>query len=178
MFAGRLAFVADLGVAYHIFCHNKNTTTWKVDHCRGVSKEVLPGLESGSFDIVYIDGSHDYENVVKDICEGCRLVCDGGYICGDDLEIQWNDANQDHTQKHKNEDYVQDPEGRYYHPGVTAAVYDVLGNVTCYEGYWIMQKQDGKLKQIRFERFDYFVPSHFSPDWKNRFREYTGTHSN
>ena len=56
-----------------------------------------------------------------------RLVCDGGYICGNDLEIQWKDANQEHAQRHKDEDHVQDPKGRYYHPGVTVAVYDVLG---------------------------------------------------
>ena len=40
--------VSDLGVAYRIFCHNKNTTTCKVEHCRGVSKGILPGLESAS----------------------------------------------------------------------------------------------------------------------------------
>ena len=166
--------LADLGVAYDIFCHNKNTVTCKVDHCRGDSKEVLPGLEIGAFDVVYIDGSHYYDDVVKDIREGDRLVRDGGYICGDDLEIQWNDSNQDHVQSHKNVDYIQDPNGRYYHPGVTAAVYDVLGTVTCHEGYWIMQKQDGKLKQVRFEGFDSFIPSHFPSVWRNKFKDYVG----
>jgi len=167
--------ISDSNIAFGIFCHNKNTVTCKVDHYRGVSKEILPGLESGSFDIVYIDGSHYYDDVVKDIEDGCRLVRDGGYICGDDLEIQWNDAHQEHAHKHKDEDYVQDPEGRHYHPGVTVAVYDVLGEVTCHEGYWIMQKQDGKLNQVRFKEFHSFIPSHFPTEWKNKLKDYVGT---
>jgi len=167
--------ISDYDIAFRIFCHNKNTASCKVDHYRGVSKKILPGLESSSFDIVYIDGSHYYDDVVKDIQEGCRLVRDGGYICGDDLEIQWDDANQEHAQKHKDEDYVQDPKGRYYHPGVTVAVYDVLGKVTCHEGYWVMQKQGDKLNRVRFKEFDHFMPPHFPTDWKTTFKDYVNT---
>ena len=92
----------------------------------------------------FLDGK-GYPPSVRDIQEGCRLLRNGGYICGDDLEVQWDEAIQDHAEKYKNnEDYVKDTVGRHYHPGVTVAVYEELGKVTCYEGYWIMQKQGGK----------------------------------
>jgi hypothetical protein len=38
------------------------------------------------FDIVYIDGSHDYESVMADIKAWTPKIKPGGFICGDDYE--------------------------------------------------------------------------------------------
>jgi predicted O-methyltransferase YrrM len=40
------------------------------------------------FDMVFIDGDHAYSSVARDIRDYGPLVVDGGYICGDDLELQ------------------------------------------------------------------------------------------
>lgn len=41
------------------------------------------------FDIVYIDASHDYESVKKDIESWYPKVKNGGIICGDDYVAGW-----------------------------------------------------------------------------------------
>lgn len=41
------------------------------------------------FNIVYIDASHDYESVKKDINAWLPKVKPGGYICGDDYCTAW-----------------------------------------------------------------------------------------
>lgn len=41
------------------------------------------------FDIVYIDASHDYDSVKKDIELWYPKVKPGGFICGDDYIIGW-----------------------------------------------------------------------------------------
>jgi predicted O-methyltransferase YrrM len=41
------------------------------------------------FDVVYIDASHDYESVKKDIQEWIPKVKSGGIICGDDYTDGW-----------------------------------------------------------------------------------------
>jgi hypothetical protein len=41
------------------------------------------------FDIVYIDASHDYHNVISDIKTWLPKVKKGGYICGDDYISGW-----------------------------------------------------------------------------------------
>jgi cephalosporin hydroxylase len=38
--------------------------------------------------MVFIDGDHAYSSVARDIRDYAPLVVDGGYICGDDLELQ------------------------------------------------------------------------------------------
>ena len=42
-------------------------------------------FEDGSLDIVYIDGDHTYEAVVKDLAAWYPKVKKGGIICGDDI---------------------------------------------------------------------------------------------
>lgn len=42
------------------------------------------------FDIVYIDGSHDYKSVLKDIKAWYSRVKPNGIICGDDFNEHWN----------------------------------------------------------------------------------------
>lgn len=42
-------------------------------------------------DLIYVDASHDYESVLKDLTSYYTLLNDGGYIFGDD--VCWPDVN-------------------------------------------------------------------------------------
>lgn len=68
------------------------------------------------FDIVYIDASHDYESVKKDIESWYPKVKDGGIICGDDYTEGW--------------------------PGVKKAVDEIFGNKISVIGrqQWMIKK--------------------------------------
>ena len=84
------------------------------------------------FDLIYIDGSHIYEDVLSDIrrCVSCLLHLDGT-ICGDDLERQADEVSEKELRAHRHREYTDG-----YHPGVTAAVWKVFGRVPCDHGVW------------------------------------------
>ena len=70
-----------------------------------------------------------------------RLLVNGGFVCGDDLEMQYDQIDQNRIQDLKTTDYFTDPKtGKAYHPGVTLATYEIFGKVSSYNGYWIMKK--------------------------------------
>ena len=49
--------------------------------------EASENFENNSLDLVYIDGSHDYENVKKDLIAWLPKVKVGGWICGHDIDL-------------------------------------------------------------------------------------------
>ena len=56
----------------------------RVIKCRGKTSEVLPGLASGSFDVVYIDAGHREDEVRQDALESWRLAKPGAILIFDD----------------------------------------------------------------------------------------------
>jgi hypothetical protein len=78
------------------------------------SLDFVKTIENEFFDIVYIDGNHQYEAVKEDILAWLPKVKKGGFITGHD----WAQKN---------------------HPGVQKAVLEVLGNpdVTFKDTSWI-----------------------------------------
>lgn len=56
----------------------------KVVECRGLSENIMPSFADEFFDIVYIDGSHLYDYVVRDCELAMKKVKKGGYIIVDD----------------------------------------------------------------------------------------------
>ena len=114
---------------------------------RGYSQNVLPELPSGQFDIVYIDGSHRFEDVRFDIQQAKRLLRGGGTICGDDLERQSSEVSADEL-SHSiagGRDYVYSEASRsHYHPGVTGAVGREFESVGVWDGFWAVRKHGNK----------------------------------
>ena len=162
-------------LAYSIFLHNISTYKGeaRIDHFRGPSQSVLPYLSDNFFDIVYLDGSHYYDSVLFDIKEACRLVKDGGIICGDDLELQADQVDIDFARSNKNIDYIEDLNtGRHFHPGVTMAVNDTLGNVSNYFGYWMVKKGNSEFEKINLNRMEVFTPYHFDESTKADLRSF------
>lgn len=152
----------DLDLIYGLFLHNIGFADRRVrvDHIRGRFNDVAPYLADGQFDIVYIDGSHYYPDVVHDIGQAKRLVRDGGLICGDDLEHQLHDVDAAFVLASLAKDFVRDAQGRGMHPGVTQAVAEAFGRVADYSGFWIVRREGAAFREVKLHQAQVFIPSH------------------
>lgn len=113
---------------------------------RGASGAILPTLETGNYDLVYIDGDHSYAGAKSDIELAMPLVRVGGILCGDDLEVPFHECNPYLAAKwaEMGTEYARDPAtGLGFHPGVTVAVYRSLGSVWCKGLTWGVRKTSG-----------------------------------
>jgi len=150
---------------YDICRHNLSTIPepTSVSILRESSRKALPLLETGSFDIIYIDGCHAYESVLADIGEAKRLIKPGGIICGDDLEVQLHECDRRFAFANREVDVPQDPKtGKQFHPGVTLAVGQEFGEVGEYLGFWAVHRtQSGRFEPLRFGNIEVIIPDHF-----------------
>lgn len=109
---------------------------------RGRTDSFLTIAKEDSFDFIYVDASHYYDDVLNDIHESKRILKPGGILCGDDLEVE------SHSEElltlgmnNKKQDYVKIPgTERFYHPGVSLAVKHELDEVGNYFGFWGVRK--------------------------------------
>ena len=156
--------LSSTGISYDLFLHNMQFArdSIPVRHFRGKSCDIMPYLGDSLFDIVYIDGSHYYDDVLFDIHQSIRVLKEGGILCGDDLELQMSECDQDFAVSQRRIDYVDDPKtGKYFHPGVTTAVHEVLGTVSNYAGFWLMQKTAEGFKMVSLNGRNMLLPDHF-----------------
>lgn len=127
------------------------------------SREVLPELESAAFDLVYIDGSHEREDVLFDLQQAKRLIRNGGVICGDDLELMKNQIDPDthNVALDKNTDFVVDPRtGVSYHPGVTEAIAEMFDGVWREYGLWCVGRSGDQWSIPDFLAGSLEIPTH------------------
>jgi hypothetical protein len=104
---------------------------------------------SGLVDSVFIDGDHAYSSVALDIRDYAPLVMDGGYICGDDLELQMSEIDGNLARTRLDDDLVRDARtGTDFHPGVTMAVGEYFGEVSSYSGFWVMKKTGDTWRKV------------------------------
>lgn len=68
---------------------NLNPVLDKINLIEGDSLDVVSNFDDEYFDIVYIDMSHDYESVKKDIQAWQPKVKKGGFLSGDDYHVTW-----------------------------------------------------------------------------------------
>ena len=70
------------------FDHNIRVAgcTDKIVKLRGRSQQLLPYLAAGSYDFIYVDGSHEVLDVLQDAAMCWRLVRPGGLLVFDDYE--------------------------------------------------------------------------------------------
>ncbi|WP_431861103.1 class I SAM-dependent methyltransferase [Azospirillum sp.] len=165
-------YMGRTGLAYDLFCHNIRFAPKgvQIDHIRGLSHNILPHLRKEGFDIIYIDGSHYYDDVLKDLRLADELLTEGGIMCGDDLELQLAECDRELTERNGSADCIADPAtGRDYHPGVTLAVGEYFGSVSALRGYWHMRKTATGYEAVSFEGASMFVPEHFPDTYKRPF---------
>jgi predicted O-methyltransferase YrrM len=103
---------------------------------RADSKSFLPLLNDGSFDLIYLDGSHYYADVKADLQQAKRLIRGEGLICGDDFDLPPTPELIELAKKQIDRDFVLLDDGRAFHPGVMLAVTEELTSVQCESGFW------------------------------------------
>jgi predicted O-methyltransferase YrrM len=161
--------------AYEVFRHNASIVgdSVQIIPMRGCSSEILPKLDDDKFDLIFIDGSHHYQDVFDDIRESDRLLKVDGIICGDDLELQLFECDAENTTNHKHFDYIQDPNnGIYYHPGVTLAVEEYFGEVSNFSGFWAMESTPEGYRKISFSKATGLRPSHWPGEFQSQITDY------
>jgi predicted O-methyltransferase YrrM len=160
-----------IGLSFDLFRHNCSFAPKRapIRFIRGRSQEVLASLTPGSADVVYIDGSHYYNDVRADLATAIPLVSVGGVLCGDDLELQIPDIEVDDARAVIGADFCPDPtSGRSFHPGVTLAVHEALGWVPAVDGFWYVRRTETGWDSFDPTRGDVFVPPHFTPDMRRQ----------
>jgi hypothetical protein len=143
------------GTIYDLFKHNIRTAGHEdiIFSLRVPSEKILPLLAPQQFDWVYIDGKHAYDNVVKDIAYAMPLLKEGGILCGDDLEEQWFEVDTEEANQKKQIDFICDTKtGKGYHPGVTLACSELLGEVSVWNGFWAMQKLGQEWRKVELPK--------------------------
>lgn len=156
---------AEAGLIYRLFLHNIRAVGLAdiVRPIRGKSAEILPTLPEASFSIVFLDGSHHYNEVSADIRSAMRLVRTGGILCGDDLELTIAEIDPvELAQAVKSgADFVaHKASGRSYHPGVTKAVGETLPPPSIWEGFWTVRKTLDGWSQVHIDKRNIVVPAH------------------
>lgn len=140
------------GAIFDLFNHNVRASGYgnKIFSFRGLSNIRMSMFKESLFDIVFIDGCHTYGAVRRDIDLAAPLVKVGGVLCGDDLELQFLDVDQDTCKRNTKSDFVRDSKtGEHYHPGVALAVWDFFKTrVSEYHGFWLMRKTGCGWEQV------------------------------
>ncbi len=146
------------GKIFNLFLHNVRSAGYEhiVIPCRGWSSTVLPFMRNASMDLIFVDGSHFYKDVMNDLKESSRILKDGGILCGDDLELQAHEVDMLHASRFRDYDSLKDPETKIsFHPGVALAVGEFFdGPVSVWKGFWAMRKQGDTWEKITYEDLD------------------------
>jgi len=140
---------------FNLFEHNINVG--------GLSKNVIPIitkseeafsiLKENQFHFVFIDANHHYPYCYNDIVSSQSLVIDNGVLCGDDLELQYEDVKDI-----LNDDLIRNidchpglTESTYFHPGVTYSVWKFANRkISAQNGFWALRKANGSFIDWNF----------------------------
>ena len=157
-----MAAITETDLAFELFRHNTRHTPPGVTIAaiRGAASDILPTLEPESFDVIYIDGSHYYDECLADLRNSDRLLADGGILCGDDLERQLGDFDQAEALANRRVDFMGEPG---YHPGVSLAVGEFFGRrISNYIGFWVVRKSGGTYEDVSLNGVPTLIPAHFN----------------
>jgi len=170
--------LAKTEIPFELFLHNTKSITGTLTRevHRGRSRDVLPKLPRGHYDMVYVDASHYYEDVLADLKMAAPLVREGGILCGDDLELQIGDVDEAFVRSKIREDYVRDPvSGTGFHPGVALACHEFFRRkVPNAMGFFYLQKTAGGYRDPALIGTSIVIPEHFTPEMRAECRAMLG----
>jgi hypothetical protein len=134
-----LAFPAMHNTIKKIFMSESLRPKIGITLIRGKSGDVLSNWKDETFDVIYIDGSHYYRNVLEDI-ELAKRLCKKSFsiVCGDDLEKLPTPVLIEFAKGNLDVDFIDG-----FHPGVLLAVAESFGSVNMKEGFWSIYCIDG-----------------------------------
>jgi predicted O-methyltransferase YrrM len=84
----KASFMSPMSKVYEAFCQNMQ----KYDNYRLIQKtsdEAILELADQQFDVIYIDGVHQYAQANNDIINYSKIVKAGGFITGHDYARRW-----------------------------------------------------------------------------------------
>ncbi len=160
---------------FKIFIHNINTIkkSTKMSFFRQFSDDFFNSKKNKKYNIIFIDADHTYKSVLNDIKNSLDLIEDDGIICGDDLNLQFNEVDKDYAKMHHNKDFIQDPKtGKNFHPGVTIAVDEIFNEVNSWGGFWAVQKKNDIWKNISLKDIPIIYPKHFNEELLSKAKDH------
>ena len=108
----------------------------------GDSRDILPTLHDDYYDIIFIDGGHEYSIVKSDIEHSYKKLKSGGIIVFDDFDNDETHNFYDLYNLKNAEDYILEsdcwtfPDGNRFHAGVVKAVHEFFdGNYIVVPGH-------------------------------------------
>lgn len=112
----------------------------EVTTIRGNAASVCSKFRSDTFDFIFIDGSHYYNDVKADIREAKRIAkSSSSIICGDDLELMPSPEIVEVARQFIDHDWAGT-----FHPGVALAVHEEFKAVNMTDGFWWIYKKNGQ----------------------------------
>ena len=120
-----------------LFFHNIESAkiSEKITTIVGSNEKILKILPKNYFNIIYLDASHYYEDVLNNLRDSEKLIKEGGVIMGDDFELTYREVDQDFARQNLNKDFIIDPlTNSGYHVGVTTALHDYYGDKVFKDG--------------------------------------------
>lgn len=120
-----------------LFFHNIDSAkiSEKITTIVGSNEKILKILPKNYFNIIYLDASHYYEDVLNNLRDCEKLIKERGIIMGDDFELSYRDIDKDFARQNLHKDFIIDPlTNSGYHVGVTTALYDFYGDKVFKDG--------------------------------------------
>ncbi len=160
------AAIAETSLPFELFRHNTRHPPpgVTITALRGAASDILPTLASHSFDFIYVDGCHYYDECLADLRNSDRILADGGILCGDDLERQVGEFDHAEAWANRRLDFLSPG----YHPGVSLAVGEFFGRrVSAYLGFWVVRKTGETYEDVSLIGTPTQIPAHFNQEKKD-----------
>ena len=144
--ANSIGFQANRNVLKNIHEYEEHVNNIEIVLLRGKAHSVLKDFKKNIFDLVYIDGSHYYDEVNADILAAKNIVhTKFSVICGDDLDRGIDpDVIKLAKELLKVKENLDINYISGFHPGVALAVSENFTKVNEKNGFWWVYCIDGK----------------------------------
>jgi hypothetical protein len=98
----------------------------------------LDHLPQKFMDIIYLDGSHFYNQFKQDLLNSIRLVKDNGLLCGDDIEVDLKLLSKEFLKQNIDKEILVLENGSLVHPGISLAIKENFhyDEIEIQDGFW------------------------------------------